>query len=135
MKIVINGTFDVMHRGHIELLKAAKNYLGYTDNTLLVLIDTDERVKQLKGTDRPINNQADRKALLEAIRYVDRVEMFNSDEELINWLKIYSPDVMYKGSDWRGKPIVGEAFCQSIYFYDRIEPYSSTKTIQDITTR
>jgi D-beta-D-heptose 7-phosphate kinase/D-beta-D-heptose 1-phosphate adenosyltransferase len=69
MKIVVNGTFDILHRGHIEMLEYAKS-LG---NELLVCIDTDNRVRQLKGSTRPINNQADRAFMLQSLKCVDTV--------------------------------------------------------------
>ena len=132
MKIIVNGTFDVLHRGHIELLKKAKSF---EEAFVLVLIDSDVRVKQLKGGNRPINNQEDRVEMLKSLRFVDQVEVFSTDEELIDFLKFYAPDVMVKGSDWRGKVVIGQECCKSIYWYDRINPYSSTKTIQDIAHR
>ena len=63
-KIIVNGTFDCLHPGHIELLNAAKNMGDY----LLVCIDTDSRVKELKGPTRPIYNQADRKFILQTFK-------------------------------------------------------------------
>ena len=68
-KIFVNGCFDILHRGHIELFKYAKS-LG---DILFVGIDTDERVKKAKGNERPFNNQDDRKYLLESIKYIDEV--------------------------------------------------------------
>jgi D-beta-D-heptose 7-phosphate kinase/D-beta-D-heptose 1-phosphate adenosyltransferase len=73
-----NGCFDVLHRGHIELLKYAKS-LG---DWLVVGIDTDERVKNSKGESRPFNNIEDRVAMLESIKYVDEVVVFDTDCEL-----------------------------------------------------
>lgn len=127
--VFVNGTFDILHRGHIELLEYAKS-LG---DLLVVAIDTDERVRQLKGNGRPINNQYDRMFMLDVIRPVDSVYFFNSDEELIELIKQYNP-IMVKGSDYRGKRIVGAEYCKEIKFYDRT-PHSTTKTIQDIINR
>jgi len=130
MKIIVNGTFDILHRGHIEMLQYAGN-LG----SLLVCIDTDRRVRELKGPDRPINNQEDRKFMLESLQCVDRVKTFDSEQELIDIIKEYNPDIMVKGSDYRDKPIVGSDLIKEIKFYDRVEPYSTTRTIQRITDR
>ena len=102
---------------------------------LIVAIDSDRRVKELKGDSRPINSQHDRTVILSNLKAVDLVEVFDTDEELIGILKLYKPDIMLKGSDWKGKPIVGESYCKKIEFYDRIEEYSTTKTIQRITDR
>jgi len=130
MKIFVNGTFDILHRGHIELLKYSRS-LG---NQLLVAIDSDQRVKQLKGSQRPINDQNDRKFLLENLKSIDRVAIFNSDQELIDIIKNYHPDIMVKGSDYQNQNIIGSEYCKEIKFYDRTE-HSTTKIIQHIIDR
>jgi D-beta-D-heptose 7-phosphate kinase/D-beta-D-heptose 1-phosphate adenosyltransferase len=102
---------------------------------LVVCIDTDRRVQELKGESRPINDQIDRKVMLQNLKAVDIVEFFDSEEELIALIKLYKPSVMVKGSDYRGQRIVGEAHVPKVFFYDRVSDYSTTKTIQDITNR
>jgi len=97
MKVMVNGTFDILHRGHIELLNYAKS-LG---NQLLVAVDTDRRVKELKGPTRPINNQNNRKFFLYNLKAVDSVEIFDSTDELIQIMQTYKPDIYVKGSDWK----------------------------------
>lgn len=131
MKIIVNGTFDILHRGHLEMLQYAKSLGTY----LLVCIDTDERVKQLKGLKRPINNQSDRMFMLNSLKCVDYVKIFNTKEELIDLVKLYKPDIMVKGSDWKGKSIVAQEHVNQVIFYDRIGEYSTTNTIQDIVNR
>lgn len=130
MKIIVNGTFDILHRGHLEMLEYASE-LG----SLLVCIDSDSRVKQLKGLSRPVNCQDDRMYMLESLKFVDWVKVFSSEQDLIDIIKDYQPDIMVKGSDYKNKPIVGEHLIKEIKFYDRVEPYSTTKTIQDIADR
>lgn len=130
-KIVVNGTFDVVHLGHLQLLQYAK---GHPDSYVLVLIDSDRRVKELKGNDRPIHTEYERAWLLWSLRWVDRVEIFDSDQELINYIKEFEPDIMIKGSDYRGKPIIGAEYCKEIKFYDRTE-HSTTGIIQNIINR
>jgi rfaE bifunctional protein nucleotidyltransferase chain/domain len=131
MKIVVNGTFDILHRGHIEMLEYAKS-LG---NHLLVCIDTDGRVTELKGPQRPINNQEDRAFMLNSLKCVDTVWYFNSEEELEYILETYQPDIMVKGSDYRDKPIVGAHLCKEIKFYELVPNYSTTNTIKNIIDR
>ncbi len=132
MKVMVNGTFDILHRGHIELLNYAKS-LG---DQLLVAIDTDRRVTELKGIGRPINNQEDRKFFLYNLRAVDTVMLFDSKEELVNIMKEYKPDVYVKGSDWKhDKGSTAEQYCKKVIYYDRVGDYSTTKTIQDIIDR
>jgi D-beta-D-heptose 7-phosphate kinase/D-beta-D-heptose 1-phosphate adenosyltransferase len=130
MKIFVNGTFDILHRGHVELL----NYAHSLGDQLLVAIDTDRRVKELKGLSRPVNGQKDRAYLLQNLKAVDSVLYFDSDQELENIIRKYSPDIMVKGDDYRGRPIIGEQYCKEIKFYDRT-PHSTTKAIQDIIAR
>ena len=128
-KIFVNGTFDILHTGHLELLAYARN-LG---DFLYVGIDSDRRVKELKGLTRPINNQIERKTMLAALRYVDSVHVFDTDDELRNL--IADCDIMVKGDDYQGKPIVGEEVCKQIIFFKKIDGYSTTKKISDITNR
>ena len=131
IKVIVNGTFDILHKGHIELLEYAKSLGGM----LLVCIDSDRRVSELKGPTRPINNQYDRTYMLTALKCVDLVWVFDSAEELIDQIKLFKPDIMVKGDDYKGKPIVGEYLINEIKFYDRVSSYSTTNIIQRITDR
>lgn len=127
-KVFVNGTFDILHRGHLELLAYARS-LG---DSLTVAIDSDRRVQEKKGQTRPINSYADRATMLKHIRWVDDVKEFDTDEDLINLIK--SHDIMVKGSDYRGQPIIGEDSIK-VVFFERIDGYSSTGKIQDILNR
>jgi D-beta-D-heptose 7-phosphate kinase/D-beta-D-heptose 1-phosphate adenosyltransferase len=129
--ILVNGTFDILHPGHVAMLNTARGLGDY----LVVCIDTDRRVRELKGESRPINNQIDRKVMLQNLKAVDIVEFFDSEEELIALIKLYKPNIMVKGSDYRGQGIVGEAHVPKVFYYDRIGDYSTTKIIQDIANR
>lgn len=129
-KVIVNGTFDILHVGHVALLEYARSLGGQ----VLVCIDSDSRVKQLKGESRPINTQADRIKMLGALRWVDMVQVFDTEEQLIEQIKLYQPDIMVKGSDYKGKSIVGESLCKQVIYYDRTE-HSTTKTIQHIINR
>ena len=128
--IFVNGTFDILHPGHVQLL----NYARSLGDSLLVAIDGDQRVRELKGSGRPINSEDDRKLMLESLRSVDSVWIFNSDQELEDICRLYNP-VMVKGSDYKGRHIIGHQYCKEIVFYDRIEPYSTPRAIQDIGSR
>ena len=129
---MVNGTFDVLHPGHIALLNTARSYGDH----LVVAIDTDRRVKELKGNKRPINNQNDRRIMLSNLKAVDIVEFFDSKEELIELMKRYQPDVYVKGSDWKhDTKSTAHQYCKEVIYYDRIEEYSSTRIIQSIINR
>jgi D-beta-D-heptose 7-phosphate kinase/D-beta-D-heptose 1-phosphate adenosyltransferase len=128
-KIIVNGTFDVIHPGHLALL----NYARSLGDFLVVAIDADDRVKQLKGPKRPINNQDERKLLLENLKAVDQVVIFNSSEELIDIIR--SCSIMVKGSDYKGKSVIGVANCEQVIYFERLDEYSSTKKIQSIIDR
>jgi D-beta-D-heptose 7-phosphate kinase/D-beta-D-heptose 1-phosphate adenosyltransferase len=130
--VMVNGTFDVLHPGHIALLNTARSYGDF----LIVAIDTDRRVKELKGDKRPINCQQDRSIMLSNLKAVDIVEFFDSTEELIEIMEMYKPEVYVKGSDWKhDKKSTAEQYCKQVIYYDRVGNYSTTKTIQDITSR
>lgn len=127
-RVFVNGTFDVLHLGHIELLRYAKSH-GYW---LMVGIDSDRRVRELKGPNRPKNTEFERRTMLEAIKYVDRVAVFDTDQELRDL--VAQCTVMVKGSDYRNRPIIGSDLCP-VVFFERIDEYSTTKKIQHIAGR
>ena len=81
--VFINGTFDILHPGHIALLNTARSHGDY----LVVAIDSDRRVQELKGISRPVNNQNDRRIMLSNLKAVDLVEIFDTDEELMTEIK------------------------------------------------
>jgi D-beta-D-heptose 7-phosphate kinase/D-beta-D-heptose 1-phosphate adenosyltransferase len=127
-RVFVNGTFDVLHLGHLAMLNYAKT-LG---DHLVVAIDSDERVKRLKGPSRPINNVNERKVMLENLKAVDQVEIFDTDEDLINIIK--TCDIMVKGGDYKTLPVIGKEYV-TVVLFERIDEYSSTKKIQHIIDR
>lgn len=128
-RIIVNGTFDVLHSGHLALL----NYARSLGDFLVVAIDSDRRVTQLKGASRPVNSQTERQELLENLRAVDEVRVFDSDQDLVDIIKECA--IMVKGSDYQDKPIVGADSIAEIVFFKRIDGFSTTAKIQHITNR
>ena len=126
-KVFVNGTFDILHMGHIELLNYAKS-LGY----LIVGIDTDDCVKGKKGPARPVHNQDERKFFLKNLKAVDEVIFFSSEFEFEELIKSLNPDIIIVGSDWKEKSTIKSYYDGELIFFDRIEEYSTTKTIQKI---
>jgi D-beta-D-heptose 7-phosphate kinase/D-beta-D-heptose 1-phosphate adenosyltransferase len=129
--VFVNGTFDVLHRGHLMLLNYAKSLGDY----LIVGIDSDERVKEKKGNSRPINSFEDRAFMLLNLKSVDDVRFFSTDKELEDLVKSIKPDIMVVGSDWKNKSVIGSYYSSELIFFDRIDEYSSTKIIQSIIDR
>lgn len=124
MRVWVNGTFDVLHVGHISLLQFASLY-----GKVRVGIDSDRRVKELKGENRPVNNWKDRSTMLKELRSVKEVVGFDSDEELENQIKEYNPDYCVIGSDYKDKTVIGGQFCRRLIFFDKIDGYSTTKIL------
>jgi len=100
--VFTNGCFDILHSGHISYLNEAKS----EGDLLFIGLNSDASVKRLKGSERPINNEKERKYILENLKAVDFVEVFEEDTpyELI---KNVSPAVLVKGGDWKVSEIVG----------------------------
>ena len=129
--VFTNGCFDILHPGHIELFKVGKS-LG---DTLIVAIDSDEKVRKAKGESRPINNIHYRKSMLESIKYIDLVLTFDTKEGLEQLIELYTPDVLLIGGDWRGREVVGETYAKQVKFFNRVGDYSTTRVIKNISHR
>ena len=126
-KVWVNGCFDVLHHAHFKLLEHAASF----GELLIVGIDSDKRVKELKGDDRPFHSQEERKYNLERINGVKRVVIFDSTEMLEQLIKTFEPDVFVIGSDYKNKPIVGEQYAKSIVYFNRLENFSTTKILSN----
>lgn len=131
IKIFVNGSFDILHLGHLELLNTAKS-LG---DHLLVAIDSDRRISEMKGKDRPFNNQINRYTLMKNLKSVDEVKIFDSESELIDIIKAYQPDIMMVGGDYRGKRVIGSEYAKKLNFFDRVYNESTSNTIQNYLDR
>jgi len=132
-KVWVNGAFDVLHIGHIKLLEYAKSF-----GSVRVGLDTDSRIKMLKGENRPVNTLRDRVDFLHAIKHVNSVAVFDTEERLIDLIKLYEPDYMVIGSDYKDKRIIGREYVKEVVFFDRIADKSTTNILQhekDISNR
>jgi D-beta-D-heptose 7-phosphate kinase / D-beta-D-heptose 1-phosphate adenosyltransferase len=125
--IFTNGCFDILHAGHISYLEAAKNY----GDILLVGVNSDKSVTNIKGINRPINNQSDRVLLLTALESVDYVMIFEEDTpyELI---KALQPNVLVKGGDYKNKEVVGEDIVEEVKFIEFVKNKSTSNLIRKI---
>lgn len=129
--VFTNGCFDILHRGHVTYLSEARK-LG---DLLVMGVNSDQSVKRLKGPERPINNEADRKYVLSQLRSVDFVEIFTEDTPLNLILKI-RPKVLVKGGDWKIDQIVGGKEVLSwggeVLSLNFVDGYSTTSIISKI---
>lgn len=131
-KIVFtNGCFDILHRGHVTYLNQAKS-LG---DLLVMGMNSDASVKRLKGPERPINKELDRKFVLENLKSVDFVEIFTEDTPL-ELIKLVKPSILVKGGDWTIDKIVGGkeviSWGGEVFSLSFVDGYSTTGIIQKI---
>jgi len=124
--VFTNGCFDILHRGHIELLRYCAS-LGQ----VIVGLNSDASVKRLKGETRPINKVEDRKFLLESTKFVSQVHIFEEDTplKLIEKLK---PDLIVKGGDYVTDSVIGKEMCEVIIF-PLITGYSTSNLARQIS--
>lgn len=128
-RIWVNGCFDILHEGHLNLLEYAAS-LG----ELYVGIDSDSRVKELKGSDRPINTQLFRWRILTSLKYVKECYIFSTNDELKNIISKTDPDIIVVGEDYRDKVVIGYSGYtrQLLCFYPHTKGYSTTNIIENI---
>jgi D-beta-D-heptose 7-phosphate kinase/D-beta-D-heptose 1-phosphate adenosyltransferase len=123
-KVWVNGSFDIIHVGHIRLLEYASLF-----GNVRVGIDTDERIRKKKGLDRPYNTLKDRVEFLYSIKYVTDVITFDSNEELVNSIKEYGPDLMVIGDDYNYHNIIGIEYIPEVKFFEKIPGKSTSKIL------
>jgi len=124
-----NGCFDILHAGHIRYLKEAKNMC----DVLVVGVNSDDSVKRLKGPARPVNPEMDRVEVLSALECVDLVTIFTEDTPF-ELIKKISPDVLFKGGDWKEEEIAGAGIVKEtggkVVIVPFLEGYSTTGIIE-----
>jgi len=126
-RIWLNGCFDVLHYGHFQLIAHAVSLGGQVK----IGIDSDRRVKESKGKDRPFHTQNQRISNLLQIEGVNGVVVFDSDKELSNLIKDYKPDVFVIGDDYRDKGIIGKKHAKKIEYFPRVEGFSTTGLLDE----
>ena len=115
------SAFDLIHPGHILMLKDCKNVCDY----LIVGLQSDPTIDR-KTKNKPIQTLEERKIMIESIKYVDEVKIYNTEDDLINLIKEIKPDIRIIGSDWKNKNITGENLDIPIHFHIRNHNWSST---------
>lgn len=128
--IWVNGCFDCLHLGHLELLQFAYD----RGDLLYVGIDSDIRIRHNKGSRRPIQDEETRKTLLESLWFVDKVVIYDTDYQLECLIKDFKPREMIFGENKRGKDIIGGAFCSKITYFPLVKEYSTTKIVEKMSS-
>jgi D-beta-D-heptose 7-phosphate kinase/D-beta-D-heptose 1-phosphate adenosyltransferase len=126
MKVIFtNGCFDILHYGHVKLLEFCKSY-GH----VIVGLNSDASISKLKGTSRPINSESDRKYVLESLKFVDEVYIFDEDTpyELISRI---NPDIIIKGGDYTPDTVVGSDIAD-VKIFEYIDGVSTTSVIEKL---
>jgi D-beta-D-heptose 7-phosphate kinase/D-beta-D-heptose 1-phosphate adenosyltransferase len=126
-RVWVNGTFDILHIGHIRLFEYAASF-----GIVRVGLDTDKRVSEKKGEARPFNTLSDRMDFISSIRFVDSVVSFDSDDELINRIHEWKPDIMVIGDDYKLEQIIGVEYIPYIEFFKKIEGISTSKILGNV---
>ena len=117
----VNGCFDIIHAGHIDMLAHASS-LG---KSLVVGLDTDERVRSSKGPTRPINTLEHRIKVMESIRWVDEVVVFGSDAQLIASMRASNASTIVVGEEYKGY-VIGSDVVDNVVFFPRLYGLSTT---------
>lgn len=127
-----NGCFDIIHPGHVMLLKQAREKC----DRLIVALNTDRSIKALKGEQRPINNLQSRSQVMAALRYVDAVVAFDEDTPF-NLINLFKPDILVKGADYQNKEVVGRDIVElnggKVILANLQEGFSTTNIIDKIS--
>lgn len=122
-----NGCFDILHEGHIQLLEYSK----MCGDILIVGMNSDESVRKIKGPRRPIIPDRSRARVMEAIRFVDHVFVFE-EETPLEIIKIIKPEVLIKGGDWIMGKIVGYEYAGKVNNFPFVGRHSTTKIVDSI---
>jgi len=129
--VFTNGCFDIIHRGHITYLSEAKKLGDY----LVIGLNSDTSVKKIKGESRPVNNESDRAYILENLKPVDGVIIFEEDTPY-NLINSIIPDFLVKGGDWKEDEIAGADIVKNhggkVVVINYVDNYSTTSTINKL---
>ncbi len=132
--VFTNGCFDILHAGHIEILKKAKE----KGDILIVGLNSDKSIKKIKGRKRPIMDEKDRALILDSIKFVDYVVLFD-EETPYNLIKEIKPDVLVKGSDYKINEVVGADIVikngGEVFLVPLLKGKSTSKIIEEVLKR
>ena len=125
------SSFDLLHAGHIIMLQDAKEQC----DKLIVGLQTDPSIDRPDTKNTPIQTLRERKIQLEAVRYIDDIYVYDTEDSLIDLLKLVKPDIRILGSDYEGKPFTGDFLNIPIHYHERNHDYSTTNLRKMIYNR
>ena len=128
--VFTNGCFDIIHSGHLDLLKEARSY----GDKLIVGLNSDKSISKLKGPERPIIGQSERKKILLALKYVDEVIIFN-EENPLKLIKKLKPSILVKGADYTKEQVIGGEFVESYGGQIKLVKLAKGKSTSNIINR
>ena len=117
--------FDLLHAGHILMLKDAKEQCDY----LIVGLQTDPTLDRPEKN-KPIQSLKERKIQLEAVKYIDEILIYETENDLQKMLFDLDPNIRILGSDWKGKDVIGREFSDKLVFFNRVGDYSTTNILE-----
>ena len=123
--------FDLLHAGHILMLQDAKKQCDY----LIVGLQIDPSVDRPKEKNKPIQSLEERRIQLEAVKYIDKVIVYESEKDLFNLIQKINPDIRILGSDYKNKKFTGDNLGIKIYYHERNHNYSSTRLKKKIMSK
>lgn len=128
-----NGCYDILHLGHLELLSRCKDESNKLNNSLVFVgLDSDIRVENSKGKNRPINNQNSRISMLLSLKFIDGVFVYDTDEELTKIISDIKPTKMIIGDDYQDKHVIGKEYTKELIFFPKVQDFSTSSIIQKI---
>ena len=128
--VFTNGCFDILHSAHIKLFQYSKSQ----GDILVVGLNSDESIKRLKGTERPINNLEERTTILSLFNFIDYIIIFDEDTPY-NVIKLLQPDIIVKGGDYCVENIVGAQYCKEVKIFNYIHNKSTSLVVSKIKNK
>ena len=121
--------FDLLHAGHIKMLQDARNQCDY----LIVGLQTDPTIDRPNTKNKPIQTLEERQIMLSAVRFIDEIMIYDTEDNLYKYLKKNKPDIRILGSDYKGKDFTGKDLDIDIYYHKRDHNWSTTNLRKRIT--
>lgn len=124
-KVWVNGSFDILHLGHIKLLEFASTF-----GNVRVGLDSDNRIREKKGEGRPYNTLEDRVEFMRGIKFVNDIVTFSTNDGLIESIRDYQPDLMVIGDDYNYHTIIGIEYIPKVVFFNKLKGKSTTNILR-----